>query len=77
MIKHNYIIPFRKFEVLLIIYRIKLVKQDMQKVYDMFSEIFRYDSTFTYLDEDTDLIKFTLNCKYAIQQICYELGIQI
>ena len=70
MIKHNYIIPFRKFEVLLIIYRIKLVKQDMQKVYNMFSEIFRYDSTFTYLDEDTDLIKFTLNCKYAIQQIC-------
>ena len=77
MIKHNYIIPFRKFEVLLIVYRIKLSDNDKQKVYLKFSEIFRYDSTFTYLDEDTDLIKFTLNCKYAIEQICYELGILI
>ena len=75
MIKHNYCIPFERFDTLLIIYRIKLEQNEIYEVYNIFKEIFRYDTTFTYLDEDTDLIKFSINCKYLVQQICYDLGI--
>lgn len=75
MIKHNIEIPQTKFYTLLVVYRIHLTDNEMYKVYNMFKDIFQYNTTFTYIDEDTELLKFSINCKYVIQQICYELGI--
>lgn len=75
MIKHNIEIPQTKFYTLLIVYRIHLTDNEMYKVYNIFKDIFQYNTTFTYIDEDTELLKFSINCKYVIQQICYELGI--
>lgn len=77
MLKTNYEIPLDRFEKMLFIYKIDLSYVNMYKVYNVFKEIFKYDTCFTFLDEDTELIKYTLNCKYAIEQICYELGIKI
>lgn len=75
MIKHNIEIPQTKFYTLLVVYRIHLTDNEMYKVYNIFKDIFQYNTTFTYIDEDTELLKFLINCKYVIQQICYELGI--
>ncbi len=75
MIKHNIEIPQTKFYTLLVVYRIHLTDNEMYKVYNIFKDIFQYNTTFTYIDEDTELLKFSINCKYVIQQICYELGI--
>lgn len=75
MIKHNIEIPQTKFYTLLVVYRIHLTDNEMYKVYNIFKDVFQYNTTFTYIDEDTELLKFSINCKYVIQQICYELGI--
>lgn len=75
MIKHNIEIPQTKFYTLLVVYRIHLTNNEMYKVYNIFKDVFQYNITFTYIDEDTEILKFSINCKYVIQQICYELGI--
>lgn len=77
MLKTNYEIPIDRFEIMLRVFRIDLSYVNMYKVYTIFKDIFRYDTCFTFLDEDTELIKYTLNCKYAIEQICYELGVNL
>lgn len=77
MIKYNPTLSFEKFEIMLRIYRISLLQLDKLEVYDIFKEIFKYDTFFTFIDEDTEMLKFNLNCKYVIEQICYELGIEI
>lgn len=77
MINHNYIISMERFEIMCRIYKLDLSYVDMSRIYNIFKDIFKYDTCFTFLDEDTELIKYTLNCKYVIEQICYELGIKL
>ena len=77
MLKTNYEIPLDRFEIMLKIFHFDLSYVNMYKVYNIFKDVFRYDTCFTFLDEDMKLIKYTLNCKYAIEQICYDLGIKL
>lgn len=76
MLKNKPIISFDRFEILLRIYRIELSFTDKIKVYTQFKEIFKYDTFFTYIDEDTEMLKYNLNCKYVIEQLIIEMGIK-
>ena len=60
MIKHNIEIPQTKFYTLLVVYRIHLTDNEMYRVYNIFKDIFQYNTTFTYIDEDTELLKFSV-----------------
>lgn len=76
MLKNKPIISFDRFEILLRIYRIELSFTDKIKVYTQFKEIFKYDTFFTYIDEDTEMLKYNLNCRYVIEQLIIEMGIK-